>query len=446
MKSFRTAILFTLMVVFFWMPASQGQFLKKLKKTVKELVVTPPKQGNPASAASVAASQGQPTQVNPTKRFLGSTDPNMATLKDAAAHNIQEICAITLDAKNQYIFMDYTSISLQNKQITAWIPVGTFTNSEALSELGEGSDKDQVQLYTNGIVTKTYTAGTLKKEVNLLAAHKKYDYPWSEELVRNAKKEADNYVKKGVGQGGMASIIEFNQKKYGPYLLVGDLVVSKDRQRFFAQISPDLKATEKGIYYILGMDGQTRQLPTGGDLIANREFTSGAVLIASATISLNASLHNNSEGADGSETSQSAAVMQMQTEPNKGNVYFLNGKTLENVLISGGWLDQSGQNFFATTAEKNSGFEKGTYLNGKKIYDQAIKVSRGWTTPLGTSWALEVDDYKLDGMDQLIFSDGTRIYEARDVHELVIDDKYYMVWYNYNQKYSNQLKVYKKAL
>lgn len=445
MKRFITARLITLILVSFWIPASQGQFFKKLKKTVKELVVTPPEGSKSTASGSMSASNTHSNQTIQGKRSATAEDPNLVILRDHASHGIDQICTITVDGKNQYIFMDYTSIGLQNNQITAQIPIGTFTKSEALSELGEGSEKDQVQLYNNGVIAKAYTAAELKNELSLLAEHKRYDYPWGQELVRNAKKEADDYVKKSVGSRGMGSLIQFKGKKYGPYLLIGDLLVSKDRGRFFAQISPNIKSAEKGVYYILGMDGKTRSLPTGGDLIANLDFSSGAVVIRTAAITLNAALHNNDESGTGAKlTSQGTA--EAQTAPNKGNVYFLNGNTLENVLLSNGWLDQSGQNFFSSTIEPDSGFDKGTYLNGKKICDQAVQISRGWTNPSGTAWALEGDNFTKDGRIQLIFSDGTRIYEARDVHQLVVDGKYYIVWYNYNHKYSDQLTVYKKAL
>lgn len=422
-------------------PRSYGQFLKKLKKTVKELVATPPADGSvpPAGSATGKSSNHKKAQ----NASNNNSDPN-ALLKDAAAHGIEKLAEIQVDFKNQYICIYYTAIESRQGAIVATIPIGTFTREETLSELGEGSDNDQVEIFENGVQTRQLTAGELKKETGLIQAHKKYDYPWGTELVRNSKKEADQYVKKGAGQGGMYRSIVFKGKNYGPYMIIGDLLVSNDQQRFFAQICPDLKAAESGNYSLLGMDGKIRVLPTGGDLIANLDFTSAAVMIPAAGMKINASMHITSE--QEAAALQAEATELMQSAPNKGNVYFLNGKTLEEVLLSDGWLDQSGNNFFATISDKNSGFEKGAYLNGKKIFEEGIKKGQGWSNADGSSWAITYFSFNPGEGNQLIFSDGTKINEARDVHQLFVNGKYYMVWYNYNHKYGDMLRVYKKAL
>lgn len=421
-------------------PISYGQFFKKLKKTVKELVVTPPDEAavdHPASGTNVQTSKKIAKTAALTK------DPNI-TLQDPKAHGIEVVAAITIDFKDQYVCMQYVNIANHEGQVVATIPIGHFVEKEALSEAGEGSDKDPVAIYANNAVASNTTIGDLRKASELAAAHKWYDYPWSTELVRNSKKEADLYVKKGEGPGGLYSSIQFNGKKYGPYMIIGDFLVSRDRHRFYAQISPDMKAGEKGSYSILGMDGKIRVLPTGGDIIANLDFTSCAVLVTTSAIVLNDALHTENE--DKSAALQKQAMEINLNAPNKGNVYFLNGKNLEGVLLSDGWLDNSGNNFFATISEKSSGFEKGTYLNGKKISDQSVQISRGWANSQGTAWAIEVINYSDAGASQLIFSDGSIITGAKDVHPLLINGTYYMVWYNYNHQYGDQLKVYKKAL
>jgi hypothetical protein len=426
---------------------AKAQFFKKLKKTVKELVVTPPVNGD-----SQSTGQERPNTkpgVHSDHVFL-KQDPNQAILNNPAGHGIFQIAALSIDYIHQYLFRDLTSIDLNEDSnslqmpVIATIPVGNFTDKEALSELGEGSDRDEVAIYTNDKVSQRLNAAVLKQQKDLAEKHKKYEYPWGEEIVRNAKKEANDYIKKGTGQGGMYSSIVFNGKSYGPYMIIGDFLISKDKSRFFAQISPDMDHAQKGQYCLLDMYGKTRNLPTGGDLIANYGFSMGAVMITSAAIRMNEALHISDE--QKSAKKQAEGSLLMQTDPNKGNVYFLNGKTLENVLLSHGWLDQTGQNFFATVAEDNSGFEKGTYLNGKKIDTRSIKTGHGWATPDGASWAIQVDDILNGGVDQLLFSDGTHIYEARDAHPLLVQGKYYLVWYTYNHEYSNLLRVFKKLL
>ena len=426
---------------------SQAQFLKKLKKTVKEIVATPAEHnaGSSENQEPVTVHKGS----RPGSGFL-KTDPNQATFNDLASHGITQIAALQVDYIHQYIFRDLTNIDLNpdvlasQTPVIATIPIGRFTKEESLSELGEGSDKDEVTIYLNEKAGQTLSAAALKQLKNLPEKHNKYDYPWGEEIVRSAKKQADDYVKKGTGPNGLYSSIVFKSKSYGPYLVIGDLMISRDKSRFLAQVSPDMAYAKNGKYCLLGMDGKTRDLPTGGDLIANDGCTTGAVIIPSAAILLNEALHLTDE--QKSAAMQTKGTQLMQSAPNKGNVYFLKGKTLENVLISDGWLDQTGGNFFATTQEKDSGFDKGIYLNGKKIDGHFVKRGSGWANAEGSSWAILIDDILQVEGDQLLFSDGTHIYEARDAHPLFIQGKYYMVWYTYNHQYSNQLRVFKKQL
>lgn len=420
---------------------SKAQFFKKLKKTVKEMVATPGQQTSSTKPSGVIGAPDKGSSTAITSATSSNAAKKGGLIENPTALGIEVIARQKIDFNNQYIALDYTSIVERNNKAVATIPVGNFSHEEALSELGRGSPKDVTDIYENGRKVASTTYGGL--DSHLVTLNKQYNYPYGKELVRSSNPEADNYILKT--NAALSTTIKFAGKKYGPYMLVGDLFVNNNKDRFFAQICVDMADAEKGNYTILGMDGKKRKLTGGGDLIANLNFTSAAVLMSKGGALLNASLHETSE-AKAAEL-QAASTKISVENPNMGSVYFLSGKTLTDILIGNPWLDMSGQNFFSGATDVDGLFEKGTYLNGKNIYPENIHQGQGWCNADGTSWALEILQYANGGpSNHLHFSDGTDIFNVYFPHELFLEGKYYIVWFCFDHAKSDELVVYQKAL
>lgn|GEM_PF-6424045 len=403
---------------------TQAQFLKKLGHTVKQV-----------AQEAVAPEQTSATASPGSASTSPSTSASAAApaVIDARAHQITVSPAgLASFRAGEYFIEAYSSIVPSDSGFRAVVAVGQMTTRERLSESGDGSDKDVVYVYDRGKKVRTTTVAQLDSRQQAIA--KQYDWYATPSVVNTG--EEGKYLKRGA----MSTTIVFQGKKYGPYPAVFQMIVSRDKTRFFATVSPTMDDIAQQKNYLLSNDGKLKPIPFGGELLANITFTTGCMILSPVTTLASRVATEEDEAKQAALQQQMAEVMTQH--PNENEVIFFDGRTLSGVMTEYKWLDQSGNNLFSTKTDPGNGFKAGLYLNGKWIAADQPHEGHAWCNAQGTNWAYG----SLGEVEPLVFKDGTRIKEAIHPRQITLQGKSYLVWFMYDRVRSDQITLCSKAL
>ncbi len=428
--------IFLLLVSIYLIPvSSSGQILKKLGRVAKEAakaaVVTDA--NNTEKPVENSTAENTPPSIVKQKKADKNTN-----LFDYEKHGIKTSRVGSASLRSgEYFIERYSTVQSQNDHMLTTVVVGIMTRAEQLSELGEGSDKDIAFIYENGSKASETTVGKLDKK--LLALNEKYDWYLIKE---EAKGGADNkYIKPNINSNGYE--ISFNGKTYGPFIMVSNLIVDKTGTRFYASVFPSQKDLQNTNAYLLSNEGKLKPIAYGGDLFANIDFSNGCIVVPLVS---ELSLRMAKE----KDESRQASIREQLTDaminhPDKSNVIFFGGKKLSNVYTSSPWLDKSGNNIFSVNRNGDNGMESGLYLNGKKIADDHPQRGMAWCNENASNWAYW-SSIAGDPKRYLIFKDGTKVSQVIHPRHLVINGKNYMVWFTYDPKDSDEIRLCTKEI
>lgn len=401
---------------------TQAQFLKKLGHTVKQVAkeaVAPEETSQTASSASASPSLS-PAASTPA-------------LPDARAHQITVLPAgLASFRAGEYFIEAYSFIKVSDEGFQPVVTVGQMTTKERLSELGEGSDEDVAYVYEGGKKVRTTTVAQLDSHQE--AMNKQYDWYATPSIVNTGKE--DQYVKRAP----LSVSIVFQGKKYGPYQLVSQMIVSEDKTRFFATVCPTIEDMQQQKSYLLSNDGKLKPIAFGGDLLANIFFTTGCMILSPATALASAMAREEDEAKQAALQQQ--MVEAMTQHPNENDVIFFDGRKLTGVITENKWLDQSGHNLFSTRADPGNGFKAGLYLNGKWIAADKPHEGHAWCNSDGTNWVYG----SLGEVEPLVFKDGTQVKEAIHPRQITLQGKSYLVWFMYDRTRSDEITFCSKPL
>jgi hypothetical protein len=432
MKIFK--IFLVAIVSLFFVPATtHAQFLKKVAKTAKQV------------AKSTFSDDESPEKTSSDPAGTNQSEGSKSVLKKTDAQNIDfekhqisvSVSATASFLAGEFFMENYSSIQAKDHKIIATVVVGVMTEEERLSESGDASEKDVAIIYENGRRKNETTIGNLDKD--LLFLNKKYDwYPIKE--VANGT-ESHQYIKPA--KNGMSYNISINGKTYGPYLMVGKMIIDYTKTRFYATVSVTQKDLEDQKIYLLSNSGKLKPIDFGGELLANIDFTNGCTIISPVTLLVSKIAKEENEAKQKALQDQMADVM--MNHPNENSVIFFDGKKLPNILTATPWLDHSGNNLFSIKVDQGNGLEAGLYLNGKKIEENEPGQGQGWCNADASNWAYAVHDYK-EGALHLIFKDGTDVPGVIHPRQIVADGKNYIVWFMYDRTKSDEINMCSKEL
>ncbi|HEU4555935.1 MAG TPA: hypothetical protein VFS25_24025 [Chitinophaga sp.] len=413
---------------FFMVPAaSKAQFLKKLGNSVKQVAKEAVSNDNSADNAPYSNTSSTDHTTPGSKAALKAPAPDFE--KQGIA--VMDAGSAAYNA-GQYFIEQYSSVTPSVNGLKAIVAVGLMTGKERLSELGEGSGNDVAYIYENGRKTQTTTVGKL--DGSLLTLNKKYDWYAMNNVVNTGNES--RYIKKSA----LSVSIVFNGKKYGPYKAVTQMIISKDNTKFFATVCPTINDLEQQKNYLLSNDGKLKPIAFGGDLLANRRFTTGCMILSPVTAI--ASRLAKEEDEKKQAVLQQQMTDAMMNHQNENDVIFFSGRELKGVITEYKWLDNSGNNLFSTKTDAGGGWEAGLYLNGKKIANDKPHEGHAWCNADATSWAYG----SLGEVEDLVFKDGTRVSKAYHPRQIEYGGKSYLVWFMYDRVQSAEIKMCSKAL
>jgi len=436
MKIIRTVIfLFLCLIVI--VPNSNGQLLKKLSKTVKQIASESISGDDKAvkTTSEEVASNG--TEQESRQLSNTSAEP----IIDFEKHGITVTKSGVASFNSGEYFMErYSSIQAKDNNIVPTVVVGLMTEKERLSELGEGSGSDAAIVYENGTKAQETTVDKLDK--NLLLLNKKQDWYLIKEVANTGDK--NKYIK--VAKNGMGQLISFNSKTYGPYMMVSKMIIDKTQTHFYATVSPSMQDLENQKSYLLSSDGKLKPIEFGGELLANINFTNGCMILSPATRFASEIAKEENEAKQ--DALQKKMTDAMVNHPDESDVIFFNGKKLTNILTASPWLDISGNNLFSIKVDASGKFGAGLYLNGEKITDEKPSEGQAWCNADGTNWVYSVTHPQDKSYDQihLIFKDGTDIPRVIHPRQISVGNKTYMVWFMYDRAKSSEIEMCSKEL
>lgn len=432
MKTFKRLITVVISLLFLSAKA-EAQFFKKLGKTVKEVAAKTLSDDNANGTTTTGNSNDESVAVLASKP-TNSTKSSF----DFAKYNIKVSKAGTASfIKGDYFIESYSNVQVKDGQIFPTIVVGKMTEAEKLSELGEGSDKDVVFIYENGVKKVETTVGHLDKNLHLL--NKKYDWY----LVKEVANSGDDNKYVLPSKNKMAYTISFKGKTYGPYLMVSKMILNKAGTRFYATVSPGMKDLENEKTYLLSNDGKLKPIEFGGELLANIDFTGGCTIVSPVTSLISKMTKEEDEGKQ--EALQKQIADLMMNHPNESDVIFFNGKKLSNILTATPWLDMSGTNIFSIRVDASDKFPRGLYLNGKNIANAEPAQGQAWCNEDGSNWAY-LNYYGARSELHLTFQDGTDVSSVIHPQQVVAGNKTFIVWFMYDRTKSDDISMCYKEL
>jgi hypothetical protein len=402
--------------------ALQAQLLKKLGQSVRDVAkeaITNDNSGH-TSSSSVASDDHAAGQKE--KKFPAS---------DLEKHGITVVHAGSASFEdNEYFTEIYSCITVTDSGFKATAAVYHSTSDELTA--GTASGMDIAYIYENGIKTKTITKDKL--DDRLTALNTKDDWYATRNIVNS--EEEGRYIKKNA----LNATILFNGKKYGPYTGILQMIVNRDKTKFYAIVYPTLHDAKQQKSYLLFTDGKLKPVPFGGELMANIDFTEGCIILS--PVSALASRAAQEED----EQKQAALQQQMMDmemhHQNENDVLFFSGKALKRVIMDYKWLDRSGNNIFSTKTDPGDGFEAGLYLNGKKIARAWPHEGHAWCNADATNWAYG----NMGEVEDLVFKDGTLVHNAYHPRQIAYNGKSYMVWFMYGRRLSDEIVMCSKVL
>ena len=400
----------------------QAQFLKKLSNSIKE------------TAKEVVLDDSRPSSSNVSSNNSAvSKNQSKFQATDLEKHDITVVHAGSASFEaNEYFLEKHSFITVTDSGITATVAVYHSTSNELSNTSVQNAAMDIVYIYENGIKTKIIAKDQLNDRS--LALNTKYD--WYPDInVVNTDVE-NKYIENGT----LTKTIVFNGKRYGPYHLIYQMIVSKDKARFYALVSPTLNDMEAQKCYLLSADGKLTTISFGGNLMANIDFTAGCIILSPVTIL-------ESRLAREKDEEKQAALQQQMTDMelnhrNEDDVIFFSGKKLKRVITEYKWLDCSGNNIFSTKTDSGDGFEAGLYLNNKKIANNRPHEGHAWCTADATDWAYG----SMGELEDLAFKDGTQVHNAYHPRQIEYRGKSYLVWFMYDRTQSDEIVLCSKAL
>ena len=327
---------------------------------------------------------------------------------DFAKHNIKTIVMFSPSTikqaystwENQYSYYEIKDNTLVGRII--------IFAADREDEAGDLLDNSAAYIIENGKIVKTTSVKSIEDQKDALQKmHSMYDWPY-------VSQAAGNYATYNFGNQGQQAFINFNGKKYGPYMMVSNFVANKDLTKFFA-VAAGSNSNGDVIYYLISSTGKKIKLPSmPTNSLVNIDFSHAGVYGFINT--------------DDNSKSPSEQV-------NNSDIYFIDGsikKHAVNIEAAGNhWLDPSGNNYLS--ADENVG----AYINGKKINSGGSGAGNVWCNSDASKWCYFTSSGS--NADHLIFSDGTDVFGTYHPQQLFLNGKSYMVWFQYKDKSGQEL-------
>jgi len=294
---------------------------------------------------------------------------------------------------------EYSHYEIKNNAI---VDVIIIYAADKEDEAGDLFNNTAAYIFENGkLFKKTLISAIENQKESLEAAYSKYDWPYG------SKDANGNYVIYNSGTTGPQAYINFNGKKYGPFMMINAFNISKDKSKFFGiGAKMDINSGDVG-YYLFSSYGKEIKLPS---------------MPAGTLFNINCS----QGGATGfmnpnSDDAPSAKNMNYHV------IYFTDGTVRKEVPGLGpsvtAWLDPSGKNILAVDQNSTG------WINGKKVVGSNVSAGSFWCCTDGSKWCYTYTDDKQ--ISHLVFSDGADVIGYFHPQQLVIGSKTYMAWFQY---------------
>ena len=374
----------------------EGQLLKKLKNKVDNAINGKSNNNNTSNQSSNNSSS--------TSTVFGDTT-GFAKMQIQAKPTVN-----SGDMKgNKHIFQaGYCSYDIINNDLVPKVVVTSGNQPE------EAAGYDGVTyIFENGKLSQQ-NVDLGSQKTSLIDEHDKWNWPFS----ATTNNDNGQLLQYSTGQTGQQAYINFNGKKFGPYMAVTGIAINKSRTKFFAVVS--YMGKEDVSYYLISSAGEKVKLPGLGQLMTDVAFTKAAAF----------GFPHSDYDSKNTQTSNQG----MQNDFQNSDIYFSDGtviKNATNIAAAGNaWLSPAGKNFLS--ADPNIG----VFINGKKVLDKGAGAGRFWCDASGSRWCY------LNGNGSIVFNDGTEIKNVDNPQQLPVNGKTYLVWFQYIYKKDKDLGGY----
>lgn len=363
-------------MIFSGLCGAQAQFMKKLKEKVNTAV-----NGNGGASSNNTSSSASSSQANTIdlKKYNISSTP----LYDPSA--IKEAHSQLYETGTDY----YVS---ENGILPRAV---VFATNASQGEADHYEDNSVAYLFDNGKVTATKTAGDVRQDPSFQKRYTHDDWPYTTSSNMSPSQQGFNV----------------HGKTFTGYDMAMTAMINKDETRYY--IIGGKFGGDDVTYYLVPSEGKPVKLPgAAAGILVNSSFSSAAAYGFVNRL-------DDEQKKTGNVMTAAGNVL------NQSDLYFADGRVVKNASnVSNGWLDRGGKNVFMSDPQQ------GTFLNGKKIADAYTDQGNAWCTSDGSSWAYYVPSSGNNamGMNNLVFSDGTRVPLARHPRQMAYNGKLYMVW------------------